>query len=56
MKNRSLVSIDDFSTEEIIKILDHAAEFEKNLYRKLLEGKVVATLFFEPSTRTQTKF
>jgi aspartate carbamoyltransferase catalytic subunit len=56
MKNRSLVSIDDFSTEEIINILDMAEEFEKQTVRKLLEGKVIATLFFEPSTRTRLSF
>lgn len=56
MKNRSLVSIDDFSTEEILKILDLASEFEKQPVRKLLEGKVIATLFFEPSTRTRLSF
>ncbi len=56
MKNRSLVSIDDFSTEEIIRILDLAEEFEKQPVRKLLEGKVIATLFFEPSTRTRLSF
>ncbi len=56
MKNRSLVSIDDLSTEEILKILDHAVEFEKNPVSRLLEGKVIATLFFEPSTRTRLSF
>ncbi len=56
MKNRSLVSIDDFSTEEILKILDLAEGFEKQPIRKLLEGKVIATLFFEPSTRTRLSF
>lgn len=56
MKNRSLVSIDDFSTDEIIRVLDHAEEFEKQPVQKLLEGKVVATLFFEPSTRTRLSF
>src|SRR5512139_1674918 len=56
MKTRSLVSIDDFSREEILKILDMAEGFEKQPVRKLLEGKVVATLFFEPSTRTRLSF
>ena len=56
MKNRSLVSIDDLTTEEILKILDHAVEFEKNPVSRLLEGKVIATLFFEPSTRTRLSF
>jgi aspartate carbamoyltransferase catalytic subunit len=56
MKNRSLVSIDDFSREEIIGILDLAEEFEKQPVRTLLDGKVVATLFYEPSTRTRLSF
>ena len=56
MKNRSLVSIDDLTTEEVLKILDLAEEFEKNPVQKLLEGKVIATLFFEPSTRTRLSF
>ena len=56
MKNRSLVSIDDFSTKEIIQTLDLAEEFEKNPVQKLLDGKVIATLFFEPSTRTRLSF
>jgi aspartate carbamoyltransferase catalytic subunit len=56
MKNRSLVSIDDFSTEEILRILDLTDDFEKESTSKLLEGKVIATLFFEPSTRTRLSF
>lgn len=56
MKNRSLVSIDDLGTEEILRILDLAGEFEKQPVQKLLDGKVIATLFFEPSTRTRLSF
>ena len=56
MKNRSLVSIDDFSTEEILRIIDLAEEFESQPTSRLLDGKVVATLFFEPSTRTRLSF
>lgn len=56
MKNKSLVSIDDLSTDDIIKILDLAEEFEKEPDQKILNGKVVATLFFEPSTRTRLSF
>jgi aspartate carbamoyltransferase catalytic subunit len=37
-------------------MLDMAKEFEKKPNRKLLEGRVVATLFFEPSTRTRLSF
>ena len=56
MNSRSLVSIDDFSKEEILRILDLTEEFEKEKSIKLLEGKVIATLFFEPSTRTRLSF
>jgi len=56
MKNKSLISINDYSKEQIIKILDLAEDFEKNPNQKLLEGKVVASLFFEPSTRTRLSF
>jgi aspartate carbamoyltransferase catalytic subunit len=56
MKNRSLISISDFSKEEYIKILDIAADFENNPNQKLLPDHVVATLFFEPSTRTRLSF
>lgn len=56
MKNRSLISINDFTKQEQIRILDIAADFEKNPIRKILENNVVATLFFEPSTRTRLSF
>ena len=56
MKNRSLVSIDDFTTGEILETLDLAEEFEKKPVQNLLEGKVISTLFFEPSTRTRLSF
>jgi len=56
MKNRSLVSISDYSKEEYLKILDLAEEFEKNPRQEILKGHVVATLFFEPSTRTRLSF
>jgi len=56
MKNRSLVSIDDYSKKEIQQILDFAAKFEKNPQQNLLTGRVIASLFFEPSTRTRLSF
>jgi aspartate carbamoyltransferase catalytic subunit len=56
MKNKSLVSINDFSREEHIKILDLAEKFEKKPTQNILEKFVVATLFFEPSTRTRLSF
>ncbi|WP_029163973.1 aspartate carbamoyltransferase [Anaerophaga thermohalophila] len=56
MKNRSLISINDFSREEILHVLDVAEEFESDTNQSLLEGKVVGSLFFEPSTRTRLSF
>ncbi|MBQ3656734.1 MAG: aspartate carbamoyltransferase [Bacteroidales bacterium] len=56
MERKSLISITDFSTEEIVRILEIANEFENNPQPHLLDGKVVATLFFEPSTRTRLSF
>lgn len=56
MKNKNLISIDDYSKEDIINLLDLAEEFEKNPNQKILDGKVIATLFFEPSTRTRLSF
>jgi len=56
MENKNLVSITDYSKEEIFEILDLAADFEKNPNQNLLDNKVIATLFFEPSTRTRLSF
>lgn len=56
MKNKSLVAINDLSKDEINRILDLAEEFEKNPTQDLLSKTVVATLFFEPSTRTRLSF
>ena len=53
---KHLVSINQLSSEEILHLLDRAALFEQNPNRKLLEGRVIATLFFEPSTRTRLSF
>ncbi|NLI72619.1 MAG: aspartate carbamoyltransferase [Bacteroidales bacterium] len=56
MKNRSLVSITDYSKDEILEILHLATEFEASPNQKILAGKIIATLFFEPSTRTRLSF
>ncbi|MBW3012622.1 aspartate carbamoyltransferase [Candidatus Woesearchaeota archaeon] len=59
-KNRSIVSIEDLSREEIIHIIETAAKLEKQnrlgINRTLFKGKVLATLFFEVSTRTRLSF
>ena len=56
MKDKNLVSITDFSKEQYLRILEIAADFEKNPNQKLLTDHVVASLFFEPSTRTRLSF
>jgi aspartate carbamoyltransferase catalytic subunit len=55
---RDLVSIEDLSTSEILELFDHADEFRANLldWSKLCSGTIMATLFFEPSTRTRLSF
>lgn len=53
---KHLVSIQQLNAEDITRILDRAEFFEQNPNQDLLTGKVVATLFFEPSTRTRLSF
>ena len=53
---KSLISIHDFTKEEMLHVLDVAQEFEKNKVQPILRDKVIATLFFEPSTRTRLSF
>ena len=52
----NFVTIADLSKDDIMYMISMASEFEKHPNRELLRGKVVATLFFEPSTRTRLSF
>lgn len=56
LKDRNLISISDYSKEEYLKILDLAEEFEKHPRQDTLKDYVIASLFFEPSTRTRLSF
>lgn len=56
MKNKSLVSINDYSKEEQNHILDLAEKFEKKPVQNILDKHCIASLFFEPSTRTRLSF
>lgn len=56
MKNKSLVSINDYTKDEQLRVLKVAAEFEKTPAHNILQDYVIATLFFEPSTRTRLSF
>ncbi len=59
-KNRHVISMKDFSRKEIDYVLDIAENLESvargENRSKLLDGKIVALLFFEPSTRTRLSF
>ena len=52
MGKHNFVTIADLSKDKILYMIKLAQEFEKHPNREILKGKVVATLFFEPSTRT----
>jgi aspartate carbamoyltransferase catalytic subunit len=56
MKKRDFVTIENLTKEEILYLITMAQEFEKHPNRELLKGRIVATLFFEPSTRTRLSF
>ena len=56
MEKHNFVTIADLSKERIMHLIEMAQDFERHPNRELLKGKVVATLFFEPSTRTRLSF
>lgn len=56
MEKQNFVTIANLSKDEILYLIRMAQEFEKYPNRQILKGKVVATLFFEPSTRTRLSF
>ncbi len=56
MNPNSLVSIADLTKDEILDLLKTAEYFERHPNSKILDGRVAATLFFEPSTRTRLSF
>jgi len=59
-KGKDIISIKDFSKKEINYILNYAKEMvpyaKGEKYAGLLKGKVISSLFFEPSTRTRLSF
>ena len=56
MEKRNFVTIANLTKDKILYMIQMAEEFEKHPNREILKGKVVATLFFEPSTRTRLSF
>lgn len=55
-KGRDVISIRDFSKDEILHILKTAKSMEEEYFSELLKGRIMSTLFFEPSTRTRLSF
>lgn len=53
---RDFVTIENLSKDEIMYMISLCEEFERHPNRELLKGRIVATLFFEPSTRTRLSF
>ncbi len=56
LSGRDLVSISDFSKEELEEVLAAAHRLQKKANLELLKGKILASCFFEPSTRTRLSF
>lgn len=54
--NSDIISITDFSKQDLNYILKISTLMEKKPKQKILEGKILASLFFEPSTRTRLSF
>ncbi|MFC1768315.1 aspartate carbamoyltransferase [Nanoarchaeota archaeon] len=55
-KGRDIISIRDLSKSDMIHILKTAEKFDGKKHKPILNDKVVASLFFEPSTRTRLSF
>lgn len=56
LKNRNIISILDFTKDDISYILDLTKRMENEEHHDILKGKLLANLFFEPSTRTRLSF
>ena len=60
LKGKDILHGNQFSKKDIDAVMKTAAQMEKELKRKsslnLLKGKILVTLFYEPSTRTRLSF
>ena len=56
MEKQNFVNIQDLDKEQLLYLIQMAQEFEKYPNRELLKGRIIATLFYEPSTRTRLSF
>ncbi len=56
LQKQGLVALQDLTKQDILDILAHAKQFKSGLRKNTLEGKVLASCFFEASTRTRLSF
>jgi len=56
LQQKGLVALQDLSKQDILDVLAHAKQFKNGLRKNTLEGKVLASCFFEASTRTRLSF
>ncbi|MCD6563384.1 MAG: aspartate carbamoyltransferase [Thermoproteales archaeon] len=58
LKNKDIISIRELKNDEILDVINVAKDIKKNMksYRDILKGYILATAFFEPSTRTKLSF
>ena len=56
MEKQNFVNIQDLDKEQLLYLIRMAQEFEKHPNRELLKVRIIATLFYEPSTRTRLSF
>ena len=56
MEKQNFVNIQDLDKEQLLYLIRMAQEFEKHPNRELLKGRIIATLFYETSTRTRLSF
>ena len=56
MYGQNLISIEHLTTDEIVTLIEKAAEFKVSPNSQIAQGKILATCFFEPSTRTRLSF
>lgn len=56
MAHQGLITLKDLTKQDILDLLEHSRKFKQGLRKKTLEGKVLASCFFEASTRTRLSF
>jgi aspartate carbamoyltransferase catalytic subunit len=56
MRHRNIISMHNFAKEDILHIIDLAKSLKEDCPPDLLKGKIMASCFYEPSTRTRLSF